>query len=126
MQPTKEITIELKATKFSYEPNIISVNKGDKVTFVLASEDVEHGLYLDAYELETHALPGEKKSITFTATKTGKFPFRCSITCGNFHPYMIGWLKVGPNYKLITSIWLVIIGSWSALLVALRRGGILQ
>jgi hypothetical protein len=26
--------------------------------------------------------------------------FRCAVTCGPFHPYMIGWLRVQPNVTL--------------------------
>ena len=88
---------ELRAKKFVYTPNIIKVNKGDTVKIRLISEDVQHGFYLDGYGLRTSAYPGQEGSLKFTADKTGRFSFRCSVTCGALHPYMIGHLYVAPN-----------------------------
>tara|TARA_B100000315_G_C14583581_1_gene591768 strand:- start:1738 stop:2163 length:426 start_codon:yes stop_codon:yes gene_type:complete len=92
-------TITVKAKKFSYTPNKIEVNKGDHVTIRLMSEDVTHGLFIDGYGLNTKAHPGSDGSISFVANKTGKYAFRCSVTCGEFHPYMVGNLIVGPNHR---------------------------
>ncbi len=62
--------------------------------------DVAHGLYLDAYELQITADPGQTESLTFIADRSGTFRFRCSLTCGDLHPFMIGKLHVGPNTLL--------------------------
>ncbi len=104
----EEKIITISAQQFSYTPNTVEVNKGDRVTIRLISTDVHHGLYIDGYELSTDARPGQDGSITFTADETGKFAMRCSVTCGSFHPYMIGYLKVKPDYRLFGSIWLAI------------------
>ena len=88
---------EIRAKKFSYTPNIIKVNKGDVVKIRLISEDVYHGLFLDGYGINTLAYPGQEGAVKFVADKTGRFSFRCSHTCGEFHPYMIGYLYVSPN-----------------------------
>jgi heme/copper-type cytochrome/quinol oxidase subunit 2 len=119
-------SFSLSAQKFSFTPNILEVTKGDKVVITLSSEDVEHGFYLDGYELEMHAKPGVYPSVSFTADKVGKFSYRCSITCGSFHPYMIGWLKVNPNFKLIISLWLTVTLGWLTILYALHRGKMLE
>lgn len=103
----REITIEAK--KFSYNPEIIEVNKGDIVKINLISTDVHHGLYIDGYELQTNATPGHEGNITFIADKTGKFTMRCSVTCGPFHPYMISYLKVKPDYRLFGSVFLALL-----------------
>ncbi len=123
-QPEEPVdrVITIKAGQFSYDPSIVEVNKGDRVTIRVISTDVHHGLYIDGYELETNARPGEDGSITFTADETGKFVMRCSVTCGSFHPYMIGYLKVKPDYRLFGSIWLalgILIGS--VILVSRRQ-----
>ena len=105
----EEKFFEIKAKKFSYTPNIIKVNKGDIVKIRLISEDVTHGLFIDGYGLNTSAHPGEDGNITFVADKTGRFSFRCSVTCGEFHPYMIGYLFVEPNSRFLIYVFLVIV-----------------
>jgi len=107
-QPEEKV-IEVRARKFTYEPHIIHVNKGDRVRIRLISEDVHHGFYLDGYGIETSAIPGEEGTLVFTADKTGRHSFRCSVTCGEFHPYMVGHLVVGPNSRLRFFILLAVV-----------------
>ena len=116
----QERFITITAQRFSYTPHVIAANRGDRISLRLLSKDVHHGLYLDGYELETNARPGQAGSLNFVAAKTGRFSFRCSMTCGPFHPYMIGYLKVNPDYRLWSSLWLVG-GLLSVALVSLRR-----
>jgi heme/copper-type cytochrome/quinol oxidase subunit 2 len=40
---------------------------------------------------------GQTKDIRFTATRPGTYRFRCAVTCGALHPFMIGQLVVEPN-----------------------------
>lgn len=91
--------IEVVAKRFSYTPSRISVRKGQRVTLRLESLDVTHGLYLDGYGVNIKARPGMVGKATFTADKSGRFTFRCSETCGEFHPYMVGFLEVTPNRR---------------------------
>lgn len=118
----QERIITIEAKKFSYSPEIIEVNKGDKVTINLISTDVHHGLYIDGYELKTDSIPGQYEGkITFIANKTGKFSMRCSVTCGPFHPYMISYLKVKPDYRLLVSIYLILVISIGTILIATEK-----
>jgi heme/copper-type cytochrome/quinol oxidase subunit 2 len=94
--PTQR-TIRIEASTFQYIPGELQVNPGDQVTIELVSTDVVHGLSLDGYNFNLTAEPGQTVKGTFIANKTGVFRFRCSIPCGNLHPFMIGELKVGPN-----------------------------
>lgn len=96
---SREKVIEIRAKKFSYTPSEITVNKGETIAFRLISEDVTHGFFLDGYDVEMFASPGESNMKIIKADKTGKFIFRCSVTCGELHPYMIGYLRVVPNYN---------------------------
>jgi heme/copper-type cytochrome/quinol oxidase subunit 2 len=93
-------TIHLNARSFAFSPAIVQVNPGDEVTIELTAADVAHGLYLDGYDLELMAEPGQTAVLTFTADKPGTFRFRCSVTCGALHPFMIGKLRVGTNTLL--------------------------
>jgi heme/copper-type cytochrome/quinol oxidase subunit 2 len=53
------------------------------------------------------------------ADQPGSFRFRCSVTCGALHPFMIGKLNVGPN-------WLLWKAAGAALLAAFAGIWILQ
>ncbi len=91
------ITIEAK--RFVYTPNEITVQKGELITIRLESLDVTHGLYMDGYGINLKARPGLVGKATFVADKAGRFTFRCSETCGEFHPYMVGFMEVTPNSR---------------------------
>ena len=92
-----ERTVQVAASSFEFSPAEISVNPGDLITIELTSRDVVHGLYLDGYGLQVSADPGQTETLTFTADRSGTFRFRCSVTCGDLHPFMIGKLHVGTN-----------------------------
>jgi heme/copper-type cytochrome/quinol oxidase subunit 2 len=90
-----EVTIT--ARQFAFDPPVLQVNKGDRVAITLKAADVVHGLYLDGYGVNVRVEPGTSKRIEFVADHAGKFHFRCSVSCGNLHPFMTGELVVGPN-----------------------------
>ncbi len=113
--------IELRAERYSYTPNIIKIAKGDVVTVRLISVDVTHGFFLDGYEVNLFAAPGKPQEITFRATKAGKFSFRCSRTCGEFHPYMSGYLRITPNIPLFSGLSVIALLCAIFLLVVLLR-----
>ena len=110
----------LGASSFEYTPAILSVNPGDQVTLELVSADYVHGLYIDGYDLNLVAEPGHTETLTFIADKPGSFRFRCSVTCGALHPFMIGKLNVGPNVLLWRAIGLAATAAIAGL-VLIRR-----
>lgn len=89
--------IDLEASRFDWQPEVIHVNRGDQVVFNITSADVVHGFYLDGYQVNQTILPGRTTRVSLTADRAGKFRFRCSYTCGNLHPFVIGELVVEPN-----------------------------
>lgn len=98
-EPTNRF-FHVDASSFAFSPAELKVNPGDQVTIELTSSDVVHGLYLDGYDLQISADPGQTTELTFIADQAGGFRFRCSVTCGDLHPFMIGKLHVGPNLLL--------------------------
>ncbi len=92
-----ERTFHIDASRSEYNPSVLTVNPGDRVTIELTSMDVVHGLSIDGYNLQTSADPGQTARLTFVADRQGSFRFRCTVTCGNLHPFMIGKLQVGRN-----------------------------
>ncbi len=95
-----ERTFHIQASQFAYTPAVLSVNPGDRVTIELLATDVVHGLSIDGYELEATSDPGQTARLTFVADRQGSFRFRCTVTCGNLHPFMIGKIQVGQNALL--------------------------
>jgi heme/copper-type cytochrome/quinol oxidase subunit 2 len=106
-----ERTFRVEASQFAYNPAVLVVNPGDKVTLELVSTDVVHGLYVDGYDLSVEANPGQTARLTFTVDKPGSFRFRCNVTCGALHPFMIGKLQVGQNTPLWRAAGLVILAA---------------
>jgi heme/copper-type cytochrome/quinol oxidase subunit 2 len=100
----QERTFRIDARQFAYSPSELQVNPGDTVTIQLVSTDVVHGLYVDGYDISIEADPGQIAILTFTADKPGSFRFRCNVTCGAMHPFMIGKITVGTNDWLFRSI----------------------
>jgi hypothetical protein len=103
----KEVRVDLHARRYSYDPPVIKVKKGDILVINLISDDVTHGFFLDGYDISGYAYPGEFRQLVIKATKTGRFTYRCSVTCGEFHPYMVGYLYVTPNHKFFGGIALI-------------------
>ena len=103
-------TFRVEASQFAYLPSDINVDPGDTVVIQLVSTDVVHGLYIDSYSLSVEADPGQTKTLTFTANKPGSFRFRCNVTCGAMHPFMIGKLNVGSNTGFVRAAGLTLLG----------------
>lgn len=97
--PTEEVKeFEITAKQFSFEPNTITVNKGDKVRLKVKSTDVTHGIAIDEFNVNKRIEPGKTVDVEFVADKTGTFIFYCSVFCGNRHSEQIGKLIVSGGY----------------------------
>ena len=118
-QPTHR-HFRIEASSFEYTPPSITVNPGDTVTLELASTDYVHGLYIDGYDLNVTAEPGHTQHLTFVADKPGTFRFRCSVTCGPMHPFMIGKLNVGANWLLWRAVGLAGVAAAAGLWIVRR------
>lgn len=102
-------TFRIEAHQFAFAPGELKVNPGDQVTIQLVSTDVVHSLYIDGYGISVEADPGQTAILTFVADRTGSFRFRCNVTCGAMHPFMIGKLTVGTNHWLLRSAGLLMV-----------------
>lgn len=107
----QERNFRMEARQFAYSPSELKVNPGDTVTIQFVSTDVVHGLYLDGYDISVQADPGQTATLTFIADKPGSFRFRCNVTCGAMHPFMIGKLTVGTNDWLYRSVGLAVLAA---------------
>ncbi len=91
-----ENTVEIKMTakKYRFDPNEITVKKGQHVKLLITALDRDHGFKLEAFNINQKLKKGETETIEFTADKTGTFPFQCSQFCGLGHGKMKGKLVV--------------------------------
>jgi len=117
--PAASRTFRIEASQYAYSPGELHVNPGDRVTIELVSTDTVHGLYVDGYGVSLEADPGQTASMTFVANHPGSYRFRCNVTCGALHPFMIGKLTVGTNTLLFRGAGLSLLGALGVLL-ALR------
>ena len=117
----QERIFQVDARQYAYSPADLKVNAGDTVTIHLVSNDVVHGLYVDGYGVSMEADPGQTATLTFVANKPGSFRFRCNVTCGAMHPFMIGKLTVGTNEWLFRSIGLAAIAVLGAVILVKQK-----
>lgn len=118
--PHASHTFNLEARQFAYSPSVLHVAPGDMVTINLTSTDVVHGFYLDGYGVSIQSDPGQTTSLTFVADRSGSFRFRCNVTCGAMHPFMIGKLTVGTDAALYRGVALALVSA-IGLTIAQRR-----
>jgi cytochrome c oxidase subunit 2 len=86
--------IQMTAKKYEFNPNVITVIKGEHVKLVITALDHEHGFKLEAFGVNQKLPKGVPTTIEFTANKAGTFPFQCSVFCGMGHRRMKGKLVV--------------------------------
>ncbi len=89
-------------------PERVTVNKGDTVTFYLTNleraEDETHGFTVDNYNVHASLEPGKTVALTFKADNEGVFPYYCTEFCSALHLEMMGYLMVkDPNKKYVSA-----------------------
>lgn len=80
--------IEVKASRYKFEPDPIVVNLGEKVRLVVTSTDVAHGIAISEFNVKLSVPAGKTESIEFVADKKGTFHAYCSVYCGPGHGHM--------------------------------------
>ena len=116
----RSITLQVEAAQFAFAPAELSVGLGDTVTLELVSTDVVHGLYVDRYDVGVEVDPGQTSRLTFVADKPGSFHIRCNVACGQYHPFMIGRLRVGTPNAFLRATGLALLAMAAILIGAVR------
>jgi cytochrome c oxidase subunit 2 len=86
--------IAITAKRFAFDPNVITLRKGESVKLVLESLDVVHGLRCRELGLELKASKGKPGEALITPNKIGDFVGHCSVFCGAGHGSMTLTLRV--------------------------------
>lgn len=72
------------------EINEMHVPINTPVKLTMASEDVIHSFFIPAFRVKNDVIPGRYTSLTFEATKPGKYHLFCAEYCGTDHSRMVG------------------------------------
>ncbi len=86
--------INMKAKKWEFIPDTITVKEGTKVVLSIESIDVSHGILLPEFGINESLKPGKLTTVEFIADKKGTFSFSCNVYCGSGHNNMKGTLIV--------------------------------
>jgi cytochrome c oxidase subunit 2 len=89
-----ERVIQVRAHKFTYEPDEITLKLNEPVTLEFTSADVTMGFNLPDFKVRTDIIPGKTSSVRFVPDKAGSFTFHCDIFCGDGHEDMDGTIHV--------------------------------
>ena len=76
------------AFRFGYEPDKITVNKGDKVKIIINNTDTLHGIRIPDLNIKGNEV------IEFTTNQSGEFIWYCNVMCGSGHSTMKGTLTI--------------------------------
>ncbi len=94
----RTVEVWMLAVRSFFSPDVIRVNQGDRViihvTNIEQTRDELHGLAINDYDINIVIDPGETKTVTFTADKSGVFAFYCTNFCSALHQEMQGYLLV--------------------------------
>ncbi len=79
----RELTITSRKDRWSFDPEIIEVERGDKIVATIINEDnYDHGISIDAFGVAQRMPANSTIKIEFVVTQAGDFPFYCSVPCG--------------------------------------------
>lgn len=97
-----KVEVWMTAIRSHFNPEHISVNKGDQVVLHITSleraRDATHGFGIDGYNVNLSLEPGESQTVEFVADKAGVYPYYCTEFCSALHLEMMGYLLVeGKN-----------------------------
>lgn len=79
---------KINAFKYYFDPDIITVKKGDKVKITVNNTDVIHGLRIPELGISGN------ETVEFTAGQSGEFAWYCNNYCGDGHGRMQGKLII--------------------------------
>jgi len=86
--------VEITAKRFQFDPEAITLKKGEPVVIILTSLDVPHSIRFRDLGVEVKASKGKPGEVSFTPEKTGDFIGHCAVFCGAQHGSMTITLHV--------------------------------
>ena len=94
VEPTVENLFMIVAEDGKFTPDEIHVAKGDEITLTVKSIGQKRDFSIGAFRINEVIEDGEQVEVKFTADKTGKFSYMCSLLCPKDYKTMKGTLIV--------------------------------
>ena len=88
----RELTVTARGCSFT--PNLLNVERGDRVRLTFVAEDAPHAFVLPAYRISKRATPDRAVTFAFLADDAGTFPFFSDLASDAECPDMHGELIV--------------------------------
>jgi cytochrome c oxidase subunit 2 len=89
--------IEITAKRFTYDPDVITLKRGQPVVLVMRSSDVAHGLKVEELNIKSDEIKKDKETeIEFTPEEVGQYVGQCAHFCGIGHGSMKLQIEVVP------------------------------
>ncbi|MBZ5646726.1 MAG: cupredoxin domain-containing protein [Acidobacteriia bacterium] len=89
-----DVVIPVVMKKYSFDPPVIRVKRGQLVELDVSTADVQHGFTVRDLGIKEPIPPHRPAKIIFKADRAGVFPMTCSIICGPGHDDMVGKIIV--------------------------------
>ncbi len=84
MGADKSFTVVSKKLEWRFEPESIAVEQCDRIKLKVVNEDnFDHGVAIDAFGISQRLPANGTIDVEFVATKSGEFPFYCSVSCSD-------------------------------------------
>jgi cytochrome c oxidase subunit 2 len=90
----KPRVIPIRAYKFTYDPEDLTLKLNEPVLFQLTTADVVMGFSVPDFKVRGTIIPGQVTEVAMTPNKVGEFTFLCDVFCGSGHENMEGTLRV--------------------------------
>jgi cytochrome c oxidase subunit II len=88
-------TIEITASRFKFEPDVIEVRQGERVVLLVRSADTNHGFAIKQLGVKAKIPEGGSPiSIELPTDKPGTYTVACAQYCGSGHSRMKARLVV--------------------------------
>lgn len=82
------------AQAWTFNPRVLEVPVGSKVTIYVTSSDLQHGFKVTDTNINMQIVPGQVSKLVYTFDTVGEFPYLCTEYCGTGHATMYGTVKV--------------------------------
>src|SRR5579863_122512 len=79
---SQAVEIKVTARKYKFDPDVITVKKGQQVKLVITAVDHDYGFELAAFNIDQTRKKGGPAATEFTPYQAGTYPLQCSVVIG--------------------------------------------